>query len=84
MDFDSGQYNPDISNISRESGGNLALIKSNLDKLIGFSIPQYDDIVLGYDGSNNLISVIYKYDGSTVATLTLTYTGSNLIRVVKS
>lgn len=83
MNFDSGQYNPEISNVAKESGGNLADIKTNTDKLVGFSIPEHDDIVLEYDG-DNLTSVVYKKDGDIVSTLTLTYSGSNLIRVVKS
>jgi hypothetical protein len=82
--IDTGIYNPEISNVAKESGGNLADIKSNLDKLIGFQIPVYDDIVLGYDGSNNLTSVIYKNGGIVVATLSLTYSGTNLVRIEKS
>jgi hypothetical protein len=84
MNFDSGQYNPEISNVAKETGGNLASIKSNTDKLVGFSIPAHDDIVLSYDDDDNLTSVVYKSGGDTVATLTLTYSGSNLIRVEKS
>jgi hypothetical protein len=44
----------------------------------------YDDISLGYDASDNLISVIYKSSSVVVATLTLTYTSGLLTQVVKS
>jgi hypothetical protein len=40
----------------------------------------YDEIVLGYTGAN-VTSVTYKKASSTVATLQLTYTGSNLTGV---
>jgi len=46
----------------------------------------YDAIVLGYDGSN-LTSVVYKTGGAagtTVATLTLGYTGSTLSIIERS
>ena len=53
----------------------------------GLSIPKYDYISLSYTGSN-LTGVVYKHGGSgglTVATLTLTYDGSNnLTSVTKS
>lgn len=50
----------------------------------GLSIPKHDDIILDYDSNNNLTSVVYKSEGLTVATLTLTYTGTILNRIVKS
>jgi len=49
----------------------------------GLSIPTHDDIVLSYTG-DNLTGVVYKASGLVVATLTLTYTGNNLIRITKS
>ena len=45
---------------------------------------KYDEIVLGYDGGGNLTSVIYKFSTATIATLTLSYTGSNLTNVIRS
>lgn len=55
--------------------------KYHLDFLAGGAIPgNYDDIVLSYTGKN-LTSVVYKLDGATIATLTLTYTGNQLDRV---
>lgn len=60
---------------------------NRLDSLVGLDIPEHDYISLGYTGSN-LTSVIYKIGGSggtTVATLTLAYDGSdNLISVTKT
>ncbi len=47
---------------------------------------KYDYIELSYTG-DNLTGVIYKLGGSggtTVSTLTLGYTGSNLVSVTKS
>lgn len=42
----------------------------------GFLIPEYDFIDISYFGStNNISTVVYKKDGTTVATLTLTYIG---------
>jgi len=60
--------------------------EESLAKLNGFSIPVYDYIALGY-ASTNLTSVVYKLGGSsgtTVATLTLGYTGSDLVSVTRS
>lgn len=55
--------------------------------LEGLSIPTHDYISMSYTGSN-LTGVVYKIGGSggaTVATLTLTYDGSNnLTSVTKS
>jgi len=55
--------------------------------LNGLKIPNHDYISLSYTGSN-LTGVVYKTGGSggtTVATLTLTYDGSNnLLTVTRS
>jgi hypothetical protein len=49
-----------------------------------FGIGDFDQTVLSYTGSN-LTGVVYKLATRTVATLTLTYDGSdNLINVIKS
>lgn len=52
-------------------------------------VPQaYDYISIpSYDGNNNPLTVIYKVGGSggtTVATLTLTYSGSNIATVTRT
>lgn len=47
-----------------------------------FAIGDFDDIVLGYTGSN-MTSVTYKKSGGTTAVLTLTYDGSNNLIEVK-
>lgn len=58
----------------------------NLGTITGLSIPEHDYISLSYTG-DNLTGVVYKTGGSggtTVATLTLGYSGSNLISVTKT
>lgn len=50
----------------------------------GLKIPHHDEIDLGYDGDDNLTSVTYKLDGTTVATLTLTYSNGNLTKVERT
>lgn len=66
--------------INNDSGNPIPTIE-------GLSIPEHDYIDLSYTGSN-LTGVVYKSGGSggtTVATLTLAYDGSNnLISVTKS
>lgn len=66
--------------VSNDSGNPIPVVT-------GLEIPEHDYISLGYTGSN-LTSVIYKTGGSggtTVATLTLAYDGSdNLTSVTKS
>lgn len=52
----------------------------------GLDIPAHDYIALAYTGSD-LTGVVYKTggaNGTTVATLTLTYSGGNLVSVAKS
>ena len=49
----------------------------------GFSIPEYDTIQLSnYDGAGNFGTVTYRKNGNVVATLTLTYNGSNQLTSV--
>jgi hypothetical protein len=66
--------------IKNDSGNPIPTIE-------GLAIPEHDYIDLSYTGSN-LTGVVYKTGGSggtTVATLTLAYDGSNnLISVTKS
>lgn len=53
---------------------------------MALNIPEHDYVSLGYTGSN-LTSVVFKVGGSsgtTVATLTLAYTGSRLDSVTKT
>ena len=68
------------ANLAKETGGNL-------DNLVGLEIPAHDYIGLSYTGAN-MTGVVYKTGGSggtTVATLTLVYDGSNnLTSVTKS
>jgi hypothetical protein len=77
----------DTSNgIATGAAADTALIKASSASIAGMAIPPNDYIALGYTGSN-LTSVVYKLGGAggtTVATLTLAYSGSNLISVTKS
>ena len=60
--------------------------EETLTKILGFQIPVYDYISLGYTGAD-LTTVVYKTGGSggtTVATLTLAYTSHILQSVTKS
>lgn len=69
------------------SSGQLA---QKVAVLGGNLVPQeYDQITLTYivagPGTGEIGTVVYKYDGNTVATLTLSYDGSNrLIDVARS
>ncbi len=61
-------------------------IKTELQKLNSLVPAVYDYISLGYTGSN-LTTVVFKTGGSggtTVSTLTLNYTGSQLDTVTKT
>jgi len=51
--------------------------EETLQSIAGFSIPAHDTKELVYT-SGKLTSVVYKLAGATVATKTLTYTGSDL------
>lgn len=50
----------------------------------GLGIPNHNQISLSYDGNDNLVGVAYSLNNVGVATLTLSYVGSNLISVVRS
>lgn len=66
--------------------GNPVPVSGVVNTLTGLEIPDHDYIALGYTGSD-LTSVTYKTGGSggtTVATLTLAYSGGNLVSVTKS
>lgn len=67
--------------------GNPVPVSGTVNTLSGLEIPDHDYIALSYTGSN-LTGVVYKTGGSggtTVATLTLAYDGSNnLTSVTKS
>jgi hypothetical protein len=69
------------------TAADLAVVKGNSTKVPGFNLPSYDYISCAYT-SGNVTGVVYKTggaSGTTVATLTLTYDGSNnLTSVTKS
>jgi hypothetical protein len=58
-------------------------VSGTVNTLTGLDIPKHDNIALTYTG-DNLTGVAYKVGASTVATLTLAYTGSRLDSVTKS
>ena len=65
--------------IKNDSGNPIPIVS-------GLEIPEHDYISLSYTG-DNLTGVVYKTGGSsgtTVATLALVYSGSNLASVTKS
>jgi len=64
-------------------------IITELEKLVGFEIGEYDYVALTYvaagNGAGEIETVIYKIGGSggdVVATLTLAYDGSNNLSTV--
>ena len=70
----------------KNDSGNPVPVSGVVNTLTGLEIPDHDHIALGYTGSD-LTSVTYKTGGSggtTVATLTLAYSGGNLTSVTKS
>jgi hypothetical protein len=76
-----------IIGIETPQAADVANIKTNTASIAGMQIPPYNYVYCSYTGSN-LTGVVYKTGGSggtTVATLTLSYDGSNnLTSVTKS
>jgi hypothetical protein len=77
----------DVTNaILTTTAADVAATKASAASIAGMAIPPNDYISLSYT-SGNLTSVVYKSggaSGTTVATLTLAYSGSNLVSVTKS
>jgi hypothetical protein len=70
----------------KNDSGNPVPVSGTVNVLTGLEIPDHDYIALTYTG-DNLTGVVYKTGGSggtTVATLTLAYSGSQLTSVTKS
>jgi hypothetical protein len=70
----------------KNDSGNPVPVSGTVNVLTGLEIPDHDYIALSYTG-DNLTGVVYKTGGSggtTVATLTLAYSGSQLTSVTKS
>jgi len=64
----------------------IARLEAIRDRLPSFSLPAYDHMTLGYTGSD-LTSVTYRSGGAggtVVATLTLGYSGGNLVTIARS
>lgn len=49
----------------------------------GMAIPPHDKVEIDYTGAD-ITSVTYKMGSTTLATLTLTYSGGNLVSVARS
>jgi len=62
------------------------LIESSLVGIAGFNLPAYDEVDLSnYVAADKPSTIVLKSTGTTVATLTLSYDGSNnLTSVVRS
>lgn len=76
----------DIVQLRVDSITKRLLVDAELETTPGLAIPTHDYIALGYTG-DNLTSVVYKIggaSGTTVATLTLAYTGSVLDSITKT
>lgn len=77
----------DTGNTSLDSiDGKITTGNASLASISGLAVPTHDYIALTYTG-DNLTGVVYKTggsSGSTVATLTLAYTGAQLDSVTKS
>lgn len=58
-------------------------VSGTINTLTGLDIPKHDNIQLTYTGEN-LTGVAYRVGSTTVATLTLAYTGTRLDSVTKS
>lgn len=74
----------DGSAVTQPVSGSVSV--SNFSSISGLSIPAHDYISLSYTGGN-LTGVVYRTGGSggtIVGTLTLAYSGSDLISVTKS
>lgn len=87
MELQQGLYDPDISNVSKETGGNLSDIKLELQKLNSLVPGVYDYIGITNNVDGNPTEVVYKTGGAsgvTVSTLTITYDGTNILSVTKS
>lgn len=70
--------NPDISVATVVQNGGVYQ-----EMVQGIANQPHDEIVMSYTGTD-LTGVVYKLSGSTVATLTLGYTGGLLTSVVRS
>lgn len=65
-------------------GGSVSLMPGQSVSVANHLIPDaYDEIALTYTG-DDVTGAVYKQDGVTIATLTMTYTGANLTSVVRT
>lgn len=84
---DSGALKVDIGSATLSVTADGVEIKNDAGNPIptiqGLEIPAHDNIQLTYTGEN-LTGVAYRVGSTTVATLTLAYTGTRLDSVTKS
>jgi hypothetical protein len=87
LNTDQIEAKQDTTNaILTTTAADVAATKASAASIAGMAIPPNDYISLSYT-SGNLTSVVYKSGGAggtTVATLTLAYSGSDLVSVTKS
>jgi hypothetical protein len=87
LNTDQIENKQDTTNaILTTTAADVAATKASAASIAGMAIPPNDYISLSYT-SGNLTSVVYKSggaSGTTVATLTLAYSGSDLVSVTKS
>ena len=90
MEIQQGLYNPAGTTTPLPTGASTSAKQDSvileLQKINSLVPAVYDYISLSYTGSN-LTGVVFKTGGSggtTVSTLTLAYSGSDLISVVKT
>lgn len=74
----AASVNPDIPVATTVKNGNVYQ-----EIVAGLVNQPYNEIQLSYTGTD-LTGVVYKLSGTTVLTLTLTYSGGNLTSVVRS
>lgn len=70
--------------IAFQEGGSDATTLQKISQKGLLSDIAYDEVLTSYNANDNPTTVVYKQAGVTVATLTLTYTGQNLTRIVRS
>lgn len=72
-------------NLTRITEGQTVLPSSISNALSGVTLPNHDEVIIGYDGNNNINVVTYRLNGANVLVLTLTYdNNNNLLGVVRS
>jgi len=85
MASDQNNTHAFASALKQYANSNTNADRLKTQTISGLGIPAHDYIVNTYDGSNNMLTSIFKTggaSGTTVATLTMTYDGSNNLLTV--